>query len=53
MLAGRHVANTRHGLALLISVQDRAHGRELRKSNGTSAGTVLVRDIRPGPRRSI
>jgi len=33
---------------LFFSGQDSAHGRELWKSDGTPAGTVLVRDIRPG-----
>ncbi len=31
---------------------DSAHGVELWKSNGTAAGTVMVKDINPGPRGS-
>lgn len=27
---------------------DAAHGTELQKTNGTAAGTVLVKDINPG-----
>jgi ELWxxDGT repeat protein len=32
-----------------FSAQDAQHGRELWKSDGTAAGTVLVDDIDPGP----
>ncbi|HVK08672.1 MAG TPA: ELWxxDGT repeat protein, partial [Gemmataceae bacterium] len=34
---------------LFFVAGDEAHGRELWTSDGTAAGTVLVRDIRPGP----
>ena len=33
---------------LLFSAYDQSSGRELWKSDGTSAGTVLVSDMRPG-----
>src|SRR6266542_2274859 len=34
---------------LFFVANDGDHGTELWKSNGTAAGTVLVKDIRPGP----
>jgi ELWxxDGT repeat protein len=34
---------------LIYRATDDAHGRELWKSDGTDAGTVLVKDICPGP----
>jgi ELWxxDGT repeat protein len=42
-----------HGLAsagatFYFSARDDAHGRELWRSNGTAAGTVLVKDVNPG-----
>ncbi|MHC5539323.1 ELWxxDGT repeat protein [Singulisphaera rosea] len=36
------------GTNLLFAADDGTHGRELWKSNGTAAGTVLVKDINPG-----
>ncbi len=43
-----------HGAAelngqLLFDSNDGVHGRELWRSDGTAAGTQLVKDIRPGP----
>jgi len=35
------------GSTLFLSAEDGVHGRELWKSDGTAAGTVLVKDIRP------
>ena len=33
---------------LYFSANDNAHGQELWKSDGTAAGTVMVKDINPG-----
>jgi ELWxxDGT repeat protein len=40
------------GSTLFFTAFDLAHGDELWKSNGTAAGTVLVKDILPGSRSS-
>jgi ELWxxDGT repeat protein len=37
---------------LYFSANDGVHGRELWTSDGTESGTVMVRDIRPGPKGS-
>jgi len=37
------------GGTLYFVAADEAHGSELWRSDGTAAGTVLVKDIRPGP----
>jgi ELWxxDGT repeat protein/autotransporter-associated beta strand protein len=43
---------TNVGGTLFFSAGNTAEGEELWKSNGTSTGTVLVRDINPGPSHS-
>ena len=37
------------GSELFFAASDGVHGRELWKSNGTAAGTLMVKDIDPGP----
>ncbi|MDH4203176.1 MAG: hypothetical protein OEV87_09820 [Phycisphaerae bacterium] len=37
---------------LYFSANDGVHGQELWKSNGTQSGTVMVKDINPGPKDS-
>ena len=41
------------GSTLFFGAQDPEHGLELWKSDGTTEGTVLVKDILPGPESSI
>src|SRR3954447_14515934 len=45
--ANADVATNVNG-TLYFTANDGSHGRELWKSDGTSAGTVLVKDINPG-----
>ena len=40
------------GGSLYFSAEDASHGWELWKSDGTTAGTFMVKDIRPGSRGS-
>ena len=47
----RPVRADRVGDTLFFTADDGVHGRELWKSDGTRAGTVLVKDIRPGRQR--
>ncbi len=37
------------GSRVFFGVDDGVHGRELWTSNGTAAGTLMVKDIAPGP----
>ncbi|MEX0897910.1 MAG: ELWxxDGT repeat protein, partial [Steroidobacteraceae bacterium] len=46
-------ALTRLGGTLFFVADDVAHGWELWKSDGTAAGTMLVKDINPGPEASF
>jgi ELWxxDGT repeat protein len=45
-------AGTVNGVFLFVAT-DQAHGRELWRSDGTAAGTDLLRDIRPGAQSGI
>lgn len=40
------------GSIVVFSADDGVHGRELWRSNGSNSGTVLVKDIEPGPHSS-
>jgi ELWxxDGT repeat protein len=41
------------GTTLYFAADDKTHGMELWKTDGTEAGTVLVKDLNPGPFGSI
>ena len=41
------------GSTTYFTADDGVHGHELWKSDGTAAGTVLVKDINPGQRRLL
>jgi ELWxxDGT repeat protein len=47
LLIGGHLTNVSG--TLFFQANDGSHGYELWKSNGTAAGTVMVKDINPGP----
>jgi ELWxxDGT repeat protein len=44
---------TSTGSTLFFAADDGVHGRELWRSDGTAAGTLMVKDIAPGPADSI
>jgi RNA polymerase sigma factor (sigma-70 family) len=49
-----HIGNlTAVGRTLFFTADDGEHGLELWKSDGTEAGTVMVKDINPGPASSV
>lgn len=43
---------TQVGSTIYFAAMDGTYGRELWKTNGTEAGTVMVKNIRPGPNSS-
>jgi len=49
----RDVSLATVGRRLFFAALEPEHGRELWKSDGTDKGTVLVKDINPGPANSI
>src|SRR5581483_9733466 len=51
--ASKPLELTPAGPKLFFLAQDAQHGYELWKSDGTAAGTVLVKDINPGPMASV
>ena len=56
LLAGIYPASPKYltnvGGTLFFQAYDPTHGYELWKTNGTAAGTALVKDLKPGPASS-
>jgi ELWxxDGT repeat protein len=46
---GQQGQNPPNQVLVYFSASDPAHGRQLWRSNGTAAGTVMITDVNPGP----